>query len=229
MSLQPYTTCTRCSGAAQPGTRNLMGYLLAQYPYAASWGIYNCRPVRGGTTLSQHACGRAGDTAIPTRSDGSADHALGDPVVRFLIEHSTPLGISEIIYARVRYSRSYPRGRYYGGTHPHNNHIHWSQTPTAAATLTYADIVEAAGPPEGEDVKEVYARLQAIAIRAGQDLGNYTPYLPADDPDSLPGADGEWGPKSRAGWDAIAAGGSGPDLTDYSKVGHGHSVTGEAK
>lgn len=69
---------------------------------------------------------------------------------------------------------------------------------------------------EEEDMKEVFARLQAVLIRAGYDLGTYTPYLPAGDPDSLDGADGMPGQKWRDAWDQAFAdeGGSGLSRAD---------------
>lgn len=57
-------------------------------------------------------------------------------------------------------------------------------------------------PKEEKNVEEVYARMQASLVRAGYDLGSYEPFLPADDPDHVPGADGKWGSASRAAQDA---------------------------
>lgn len=151
MTYQPRTACTACYGFAQPGTVALMQDLLVRFPWVFSLGIYNCRPVAGGTTLSQHSCGRAGDAGIPTLPGGGANTTLGFPVVRFLDQFSTEFGIVEQIYARVIYDRQSPGGRVYAGVHPHYDHDHWTQTPGAAATLTRARIVEIAGPPGGSN------------------------------------------------------------------------------
>lgn len=105
--------------------------------------------------MSQHACGRALDLGVPSLGDGSADHSLGDPITVFLYEHSSVLGLTEDIFARVRYSARHPRGAYYGGVHPHNDHHHLSQTPAAASDLTYDQIVAAIGAPsEGDPMLE---------------------------------------------------------------------------
>lgn len=133
-----------------PGTRDLMGYLLLKFPYTSSMGIYNCRPVSGSSVLSQHSCGRAGDSGIPTLSGGAADTILGFPVVRFLADNSSFLGIVEQIYNRVIYDDASPTGRYYGGVHPHRDHIHWTQTQAKATSLTYAQIVAELGQPQAE-------------------------------------------------------------------------------
>lgn len=121
--------------------------------------------------------------------------------------------------------------RYIGGT------TTWSQHSWSNALDIYADGVEEQQPiydflttgklPEGggEDVKEVYARLQASLVRAGYDLGNFRPYLPAGDPDSLPGCDGSWGPKSRAAQDAAnkAASSSGVDSVARNQAAKAHN------
>lgn len=143
------TSCTKCSGKAQPGTVALQGYILQRFPQCKSMGIYNCRTVAGSSSLSKHSCGRAGDTGIPTLSNGAANTALGYPVVQFLDEYSSEFGIEQQIYDRVIYDLKTPRGRYYGGVHPHNDHDHWAQTLAKATTLTYAIIVSIAGPATG--------------------------------------------------------------------------------
>jgi hypothetical protein len=141
----------------------------------------------------------------------------GDPIFAFLNANRAALGIKVLLW-QVK---------------DHYNHIHadfWSTgvgTPGLTATSvmsfkkwngTIVKVKPQVAPyqgsfpfelPEEEDVKEVYARLQASLIRAGYDLGQYAPYLPAGDPDSLPGADGDWGPKARAAQDAANKQGSG--------------------
>lgn len=123
-----------------------MQYLIDRFDFVNSMGIYNCRPIAGKTSLSTHSCGRAGDAGIPMFPDGSARTELGFQVVRFLDEYSTPLGITEQIYNRVKYDRLTPRGRYYGGVHPHRDHDHWGQALSYAQSLTYAKIVTICGP-----------------------------------------------------------------------------------
>lgn len=153
MTYWSYQRCWSCSGKALPGTVALMQYTLERFPYCSSMGIYNCRDVRGGTSLSIHACGRALDVGIPVLSSGRANTALGHPVVQFFDQFSTEFGIMGQIYDRVRYDRGDPRGAYYGGTHPHYNHDHVEQRSEKALSLTRAEIIRIAGPavPEGGD------------------------------------------------------------------------------
>lgn len=176
MSYPTGTSCTACLGVAQPGTRNLMGYLLQRFPWSWSMGIYNCRPVAGTRTLSKHACGEAGDIGVPTLPGGQADTSKGFQIVRLLADHAEALGVSRQIYNRVVYDHKTPRGRYYGGVHPHNDHIHWEQTKEASRDLTYANIVSVLGPPKGEqmpflpvkygDKSSDVAAIQALMNRA---------------------------------------------------------------
>lgn len=210
MTYASYERCYSCSGKAQPGTVALLKYLLLKFPYARSMGIYNCRNVAGTSTKSIHSCGRALDLGIPTLSNGRANTTLGHPVVRFLDEYSTQLGIHGQIYDRVRYDRSNPRGRYYGGAHPHYDHNHIEQTLAKATTLTYADIVEMAGDPvagggeemlygldigkPGENSKPdapAHRVLQAFLVRQGQDIGAWG--------DNKDGVDGKPGDDTRKG------------------------------
>jgi hypothetical protein len=127
-----------------------MAYLIHKFPYVKSMGIYNCRSVAGSSTLSQHSCGRAGDPGIPTLAGGAADTSLGHPVVRFLDQYSTEFGIVEQIYDRVIYDAASPRGRHYGGVHPHRDHVHFTQTPGKATSLTAAQIVSIVETGEGD-------------------------------------------------------------------------------
>lgn len=143
-----------CSGMAQRGTVATMRYVLAKFPYCRSMGIYNCRNVAGSSSLSKHSCGRALDPGIPTLANGKANTELGYPVVQFFDRFSTAFGVEEQIYDRVIYDDASPRGRYYGGVHPHNDHNHVSQSLAKAKSLTYEAIVAFAGPPtpEGDDM-----------------------------------------------------------------------------
>lgn len=193
MSFATRTPCLSCSGYAKPGTRDTMGYLLLRFPVSFSMGIYNCRPVAGSSTLSKHACGRAGDSGIPTLVGGAPNHAEGDPLVRFLIEHSSFLGLEEVIWARIIYDRVSPGGRVYTGVHPHNDHGHWAQTPTASSTLTYAALVAELGDPQP---------TQEDSMKQG-DTGNDVKFFqkalnawPATDPKLT--VDGVFGPSMEA-------------------------------
>ena len=140
MTYQTSPACTSCSGKAQPGTVATLVYLIARFPGTSSLGVYNCR------LPSDHSCGRAFDLRIPTLSNGRANNAIGDPIVRFLYENSTFLGLTYQIYDRVIYTPTSPGGREYGGVHPHYDHIHGSQTMSKALSLSMSQLIAQLGP-----------------------------------------------------------------------------------
>lgn len=146
MTYQSSPSCLLCSGKAQSGTVATMAYINAKFEFTASLGIYHCRVVAGTNVKSDHACGRAGDSKIPTLSGGKANTALGYQIVDFLDTYSSFLGITYQIYDRVFYDAKTPNGRYYGGVHPHNDHVHWSQSLAKATSLTLAQIIAHCGP-----------------------------------------------------------------------------------
>jgi hypothetical protein len=183
-----------------------MAYYLESVPAGYNLGIYNCRPIRGTSTrLSVHSEGRAIDAGIPT--DG---HAGMYAWLDALAPHAGKLGLCYIIFDRRKYRTANPCGTGYYGSNPHTDHAHIELTRTAAEKLTLATLRAVVGdfrdnPLGDDDMKELIARRQAVLVRAGFDLGDFTPYLPAGDPDSLPGCDGVYGDLTRSAEDDLAA------------------------
>lgn len=194
MSYSSYESCPKCAGKAAPGAVALLKVLITKYPYTRSMGIYNCRYIAGTRTLSNHSCGCAIDLGIPVQSGGRARTDLGNPIVQFLDSISTEIGLTEQIYNRVRYDRKSPRGRYYGGAHPHYDHIHLSITKAKGQSLTASylagiaglstpstggdDImlglsIGSAGDPVSSDPRG--KALQAFLVGQGFDLGDFGP------------------------------------------------------
>lgn len=135
-------SATTPSGGPQPGTQALMDALLAAYTGSASMGIYANRNVRGGSSLSLHAEGRAGDFA-------PVNKAQGDQVAEFIRVHYRELGIQELIWwHRIFTAERADEGwRNYTGVNPHEDHVHFGQVPGAASGLTaaQASIIVGAG------------------------------------------------------------------------------------
>lgn len=177
MTLQAQSPCIKCAGQAQPGTVALMKYLMLRFPKTGSMGIYNCRSVAGSSPLSKHSCGRAGDSKIPTTASGGAIVSIGNPLVQFLIEYSTFLGIQLVIYNRVYYSATAPKGAYYNGVHPHRDHAHWEHLMSKAKSLTFAQIEAHCGkvtttPPSTDWTTGVIMALPTIKQGdKGDDVG----------------------------------------------------------
>lgn len=127
---------THCTSGPQPGTLALARFIVEEFGDEGCFnlGIYNCRPVRGGTTTSAHGEGRAFDAGFPV---GDPD---GNELVKLLLKATGRLGIQAIIYERIIYSAQSPKGRPYNGVNPHFDHLHIEQTREAAAKLTYATV-----------------------------------------------------------------------------------------
>jgi hypothetical protein len=136
MGFPPYDSASGCTSGPQPGALALARWIMEEYQArgAMNWGIFNCRPVRGGGSWSIHAEGRAFDCGF----------AVGDPdaddLLRRLLRAPGRLGIQAIIYDRWIYSRVSPEGRAYFGVNPHVDHLHIELTDESARRLTYATV-----------------------------------------------------------------------------------------
>lgn len=139
----PYTSAPawnggrNCSGTFLPGSRELGQYLVNRFPGARYFQGYNCRQVRGASSMSVHGTGRAIDVFIPLHR-GEADNDLGDPVANWLVENASNIGVQMIIWDRTTWSgnRSGEKDRYYSGQHPHHDHLHIELTPQGANRQT---------------------------------------------------------------------------------------------
>lgn len=116
---------TVCAGHAMPGARALQAYLLTVFPGSSSLGIYNCRPVRGGRTLSFHAEGRAMDIK-PT------DDTQGFSLAEFAVEYAHLFGIQEVIDYRRRRRWDARRDSWDEYNSKGENHVHLTVTWASA-------------------------------------------------------------------------------------------------
>ncbi|GIV04095.1 MAG: hypothetical protein KatS3mg015_2925 [Fimbriimonadales bacterium] len=89
MALQYDPVGKRCLGVEQPGLIRLRDYILDRW-HGSNLGIYNCRNVRGGRSLSLHAEGRAFDWRATSRD-------LADQVIGFCIANADTLNIQRVI------------------------------------------------------------------------------------------------------------------------------------
>jgi hypothetical protein len=125
-----------CSGTFLPGAKALGQHLVASFEGAAYFQGYNCRQVRGSSSMSMHGTGRAIDVFVPTDSsqpyNNQADNDLGNPIANYLIENATELGIQYFIWDQASWSISRGVTRSYGGQHPHHDHLHIELTSEAA-------------------------------------------------------------------------------------------------
>lgn len=134
----PYQGANNCTGIAAGGSRALLAWALEDYATPAgafSFGIYNCRTVRGGSTTSLHGEGRAVDVGLPLGSDAKGN-PVGHEMVERLGRFGDVLGIQCVIFDRRIWSAVSPGGRPYNGVHPHYDHLHIELTWPAADKLT---------------------------------------------------------------------------------------------
>jgi hypothetical protein len=128
------TGCTNVHKQNGPtqGALQLRNYIEQKFGKGNSIsGIYNCRTVRGGSSYSIHAEGRAVDYFV-TVGQG------GEDVMNHLISIACSTGIQEVIFNRKRWSKS--RGTvYYGGKgkSPHTDHVHVSLNKCGAKSFKY--------------------------------------------------------------------------------------------
>lgn len=144
----PYVSASKpCSDGATPGAKALLKYVLDEFDFAHSLGIYNCRTIRNSSKISQHAKGRALDIGV-TPIGGKRD-PRGDDISRLLVAHAADLGIMFLKWgAKGDYSKDggagqWSKNQYKGnpvGDSLHMNHVHVDLHPTAAANLNYATI-----------------------------------------------------------------------------------------
>lgn len=84
-------------------------------------GCYNNRNIRGGTSKSLHAVGRAAD--LHADANHPTERAKAESYVQWLIVNASELGVQYLIWNRRSWRPD--RGWHsYSGVDPHNTHIH---------------------------------------------------------------------------------------------------------
>jgi hypothetical protein len=133
-----YVGAKSCTSGPTVGAKNLVSWYLRDYKPrgGTNLGIFNCRPVRGGTITSLHGEGRAADLGTPTSNNWSWG------VAELLRSHSAELGLQCLIHQRKIWSPTGGTGwRPYSGVAAHFDHIHAELTWAAAnGGLTVAKI-----------------------------------------------------------------------------------------
>jgi hypothetical protein len=143
-----------CLGHVQPGTKALEEALIAKWG-STSDGIYNCRNVRGGSTKSAHAEGRAVDFHW-------TNEASGFQIANALVALNAQLGIQVLIFWDRIWS--YPHAdegfRPYHGQDPHHSHLHVEQNWSGATELTLPEANRVLNPTQQPEPPHPPAALQ---------------------------------------------------------------------
>ncbi len=147
-----------CSGETQPGLAALKRFCAVLLdPWGTitrgAYGTYNCRPP------SLHGEGRALDVGFAFEHD--MPNPGGKALMRLLREHGTALGVQEIIWDDIRYTRPYPAGREYFGASPHYDHVHVSLNWDKARGLDLDDIKRITG---------IDAPIRSLTVVAPNDI-----------------------------------------------------------
>jgi len=149
-----YVYAKSCTGGAQTGATGAMSWFLEAYKSlgGSNAGIYNCRPVRGGSGASLHSEGRALDLHVPTGA------AWAQKLANALVNMSKELGLQIVIYNRRIWIGGEAQGTQgfsaYKGVNPHTDHLHiemtWEMARKSATEVkkTWTDILAKASVAE---------------------------------------------------------------------------------
>lgn len=156
-------TGKKCSGKAQPGVVALRKAVRELFPGIGDLGIYNCRPTRGGGSLSTHGEGRGWDAKCNATTKSGL--ALGNRLAAWLVLHAQELGIQRVIWNRRQWDSKTRTWRKYSGQSPHTNHLHielcWKSARDQPLTVAYIKTVFSGGEEFVVD-KETAAQIRAI-------------------------------------------------------------------
>lgn len=158
-----------CSGKAQPGAIALRNVVRRLYPGIGDLGIYNCRPTRGGGSLSTHGEGRGWDA----KCDANTQKALGDRLATDLIEHCAmeELGIQRVIWNRRQWDSRTRTWRAYSGVSPHRDHLHIELCWESAKKLTEARVNEILGEEDEMTYEEFKVFMEKFVTEELIDFG----------------------------------------------------------
>lgn len=163
------STGGKCSGKAQPGAIALRNAVRRLYPGIGDLGIYNCRPTRGGGSLSTHGEGRGWDA----KCDANTQKELGDRLAEDLIEHCAmeELGIQRVIWNRRQWDSRTRAWRAYSGVSPHTDHLHIELCWESAKKLTEERVTEVLGQEEPMTDEEFDKHMKRFISTVGIDFG----------------------------------------------------------
>jgi hypothetical protein len=131
----------------QPAPAYAIRMIKANFPQVANLGIYVCRNVKGTSTKSAHAQGRALDIGV--NAHRLPEKVVGDGLFHALIRAAHKSGIDNVIWNRQIWStaKGGPRpwiGSYSNGAakNPHTDHIHveWTHDGSQLERLKFLEL-----------------------------------------------------------------------------------------
>ena len=126
---------SKCSGHPQRGLMVLRQWCMDRWDLIRDLGIYNCRPVRGGRSLSLHGEGRAWDAGLSAFDPDEKQQ--GDELFHWAIRNAGEVGIQEVIWDRKIWTAKAEAVHAYTGQSAHRDHVHIGMTWDGARLLTF--------------------------------------------------------------------------------------------
>ncbi len=150
----------------QPAPTHAIRMIRANFPKVANLGIYVCREIKGTSTKSAHAQGRALDIGV--NAHRPAEKVVGDGLFHALIHAAHESGIDNVIWNRQIWSveKGGPRpwvGNYSNGAprNPHTDHIHveWTHDGSQLERLNFLELQIAILRSGFEDLSKSFRNL----------------------------------------------------------------------
>lgn len=160
-----YDRATGCSSGPTPGALALVDH-WKRTTGLGSLGIFNCRPIRGGTSFSIHAEGRAADLAA--NANDPRQVSQGDAYAQWLTENSEALQVQQIIWNRRLWRSGQGWRAYDGSAGPHLDHLH-VELNRDGANWVHPLLTGAPPPPQEDD--DLTPEESNLLSRIGSDSG----------------------------------------------------------
>jgi hypothetical protein len=131
----------------QPAPTHAIRMIHANFPQVKNLGIYVCRNIKGTTTKSAHAEGRALDIGL--NAHRPAEMVVGDAIFHALIRAAHKSGIDNVIWNHQIWSVANGGPRPWGGKYsngalknPHTDHVHveWTRDGSQRVRLHFLEL-----------------------------------------------------------------------------------------
>lgn len=197
--LRSYVGAAGPTNGPTPGAIAFMSWYLAKYAASGgkNLGIFNPKRIPGSSQWSLHAEGRAVDLGVP-----GGNPAWAAELAEWMRAYSAELGVQLVIYRRRLWSAAYPDAgwRDYGGSNPHNDHIHGELSWWGARmlTVTLLDTIAAGRLVSGQPRSWTESLIMTLPVLRTGSSGRYVTKAQALCAVWRPGlrADGIFGPQT---------------------------------
>ena len=120
----------------QPAPQAVWRVVNANFPSTGFGGIYSPRNIRGRSTPSLHAEGRALD--IMLKAADPAQKIIADGLFRIFTDLAQQIGLEEVIWNKQAWSQRHLGVHPYTGADPHTGHMHIGFTRDGSQKTSFA-------------------------------------------------------------------------------------------